>query len=164
MKSNAFRAIFKNNEGFSSKIIFILIDRENCLIWGWKNPRAIVEKRVAAWRGFWAGSVIGSFFFENTAGQAITVNDVRYRDVKIHFFRSKSQDVDVEDAWFQQDGATQPEKRLNRCTSRVISRFGDQKSLAGQIVRFNAVDVFFEVQDSCLEAGNRATFITTKRW
>lgn len=46
-------------------------------------------------------SLLESFFFENMAGQTTTINDVRYRDVIIHFFQSKSQDVIMDDAWFQ---------------------------------------------------------------
>ncbi|EFN87925.1 hypothetical protein EAI_17175, partial [Harpegnathos saltator] len=85
---------------------------QNCRIWGSENPRVIVEKqmhpqRVIVWCGFWAGGIIGPFFFENAAGQAITVNGARYRDMIIQFFVSKLQDMDVDDMCFQQDdGAT----------------------------------------------------------
>ncbi|CAK9818123.1 hypothetical protein ANTQUA_LOCUS9679 [Anthophora quadrimaculata] len=56
--------------------------------------------------GFWAGGIIGPFFFENAADQAITVNGARYRDMIIQFFVPKLQDIDVNDMWFQQDDAT----------------------------------------------------------
>ena len=54
-------------------------------------------QRVTVWCGFWAGSIIGPFFFENVAGQAITVNGARYCDIIIQFFVPKLQDMDVDD-------------------------------------------------------------------
>ena len=76
--------------GFSSKIIdeahFHLdgfINRQNCRVWGSENPRVINEKQmhpqgVTVWCGFWAGGIIGPYFFENDAA---TVNGVQYRDI-----------------------------------------------------------------------------------
>ncbi|EFN76234.1 hypothetical protein EAI_06029, partial [Harpegnathos saltator] len=104
---------------FLNKIIFSdeahfhldgLINRQNC-IWDSENPRVIVKKqmhpqRVIVWCEFWAGGIIEPFFFENAAGQAITVNGARYRDMIIQFFVPKLQDMDVNNMWFQQDSAT----------------------------------------------------------
>ncbi|EFN78794.1 hypothetical protein EAI_16705, partial [Harpegnathos saltator] len=87
---------------------------------------------VTVWCGFWAGGIIGPFFFENAAGQAITVNGARYCDMINQFFVSKLQDIDVDDMWFQQDGATCHTARETiqllheSFPGRVISRFGDQ--------------------------------------
>ena len=36
---------------------------------------------VSVWCGFWTGGIIGSYFFENEAGQAATINRARYRDM-----------------------------------------------------------------------------------
>ncbi|XP_078047551.1 uncharacterized protein LOC144475472 [Augochlora pura] len=102
-----------------------------------ENPQVIVEKqmhpqRVTVWCGFWVGGIIGPFFFENAAGQAITVNGARYRDMIIQFFVPKLQDMDVDGMWFQQDGATCHTARETiqllheSFPGRVISRFGDQ--------------------------------------
>ncbi|EFN78033.1 hypothetical protein EAI_06421, partial [Harpegnathos saltator] len=114
--------------------------RQNCRIWGAENPRAIVEKqmhpqRVTVWCGLKASSDHSSE--ENAAGQAITaVNGARYRDMINQFFVPKLQDMDVDDMWFQQDGATCHTARETiqllheSFPGRVISRFGDQ------IVRF----------------------------
>ena len=48
------------------------------------NPKVIIGKpmrprRVTAWCGFWYGSIIGPFFFENELEAAVTVNGERYR-------------------------------------------------------------------------------------
>ena len=74
-------------------------------------PRVISEKQmhpqhVTVWCGFWAGGIIGPYFFENETGQAAIVNGARYRDTIIQFFLPKLDDTDMTNMWFQQDGAT----------------------------------------------------------
>jgi len=56
--------------------------------------------------GFWAGGVIGPYFFENVAGNAVTVNGVRYRNRITEFLWPQLDGMDMEGTWFQQDGAT----------------------------------------------------------
>ena len=58
-------------------------------------------QRVAVWYGFWTGSVIGPYFFENEAGQAATVNGAQYPDTITRFFLAKFGDINVADMWFQ---------------------------------------------------------------
>ena len=56
----------------------------NCRIWGSENPKMIIEKLLSpecitvGW-GFCAGGIIETYFFENEAGVAISVNGLRYR-------------------------------------------------------------------------------------
>jgi len=85
----------KVDGNFSKKIIFSdearfqldgYVNTQNCRIWGTENPRVIHEKplhaqRATVWCGFWAGRVIGPYFFENETGNAVTVNGVRYRNM-----------------------------------------------------------------------------------
>ena len=57
-----------------------------------ENPRVISEKQMhpqrdPVWCGFWAGGIIGPYFFENEAGQVATVNGAQYRDTITQFFR-----------------------------------------------------------------------------
>lgn len=131
---------------FSNKIIFSdeahfhldgFVNRQNCRIWGSENPHVIVQKqmhpqRVTVWCGFWAEGIIGPYFFQNEAGQAVTVNGARYRNMITRFFLAELEDIDVEAMWFQQDGATchtagETMQLLHETfPSRVISRFGDQ--------------------------------------
>ena len=43
------------------------------------EERELHPQRVTVWCGFWAGGVIGPYFFEDEAGQVVTVNGDRYR-------------------------------------------------------------------------------------
>ena len=105
---------------FGKKIIFSdeahfsmngYVNTQNCRIWDDTNPHEIQERpmhpqKVTVWCGFWAGGVIGPFFFENEGGVAVTINGERYRDMLAEFLWPKLDDMDLTDVWFQQDGAT----------------------------------------------------------
>lgn len=134
------------NADFSKKIIFSdeahfqldgYVNKHNCRVWGAENPRVILKQpmhppRVTVWCAFWAGGVIGPYFFENAAGNALTVNGVRYREMLTEFLWPELDVIDVEDMFFQQDGATCHTARetmvllQTKFPGRVISRFGDQ--------------------------------------
>jgi len=89
-------------------------------------------QRATVWCGFWAGGVIGSYFFENEAGNAVIVNGVRYCNMITEFLWPQLDGMDMEDTWFQQDGATCHNARettellRENFRGRVISRNGDQ--------------------------------------
>ena len=51
------------------------------------------------WCGFWAGGVIGSYFFDETDGE-------RYRQMLKEFVWPEIDRLDLGHMWFQQDGAT----------------------------------------------------------
>ena len=62
----------------------------------------IIEKpmhpqRVTVWCGLWAGGIIGPYFFQNEAGQTVTVNGVRYREMITNFLWPELEDMDVDD-------------------------------------------------------------------
>ena len=63
-------------------------------------------KRVTVCCGFWSRGIIGLFFFENEQGEAVTVNDDRYRAMLNEFLITKIEDEDIGNIWFQQDSAT----------------------------------------------------------
>ena len=63
-------------------------------------------RRVTVWCGFWAGGIIGPYLFENEAGAAVSVNGLRYRTMINDFLWPELEDMDADDVYFQQDGAT----------------------------------------------------------
>ena len=74
-------------------------------------------KRVTVWCGFWAGGLIGPYFFENENGIAITVNGIRYREMITNFLWHEIDDMDVEDIWFNkmEQHDTLPMKPCSYC-------------------------------------------------
>jgi hypothetical protein len=72
------------------------------------------------------------YFFENEAGNAVTVNGVRYRNMITEFLWPQLDSVDTEGMWYQQDGATchtargTTELLGDKFPGRVISRNGEQ--------------------------------------
>lgn len=69
------------------------------------NGLAHFPPRCTVWCGLWAGGIIGPYFFEDEAGDAVTVNGDRYRDMLTNFAISEIIDLNVPDMWIQQDGA-----------------------------------------------------------
>ncbi|GFU71330.1 transposable element Tc3 transposase [Trichonephila clavipes] len=54
----------------------------------------------------WAGGIIGPYFFKNDEGHNVTVNGDQYRAMITNFFIPELNNHDVQQLWFQQDGAT----------------------------------------------------------
>ena len=70
------------------------VNKQNCRIWGTKNPHAYIEKPthpkpVTVWYGFWSRGIIGPFFIENEQGETVTVNGDRYRPMLNEFLFTK---------------------------------------------------------------------------
>ena len=94
---------------FSDKIHFQLngyVNKQNCRIWSEKNPYIVQERplhsqRVTVWCAFWSGGVICPYFFENDDGRPVTINGNRYREMITDFFWHKSENMDLENMWFQ---------------------------------------------------------------
>ena len=64
------------------------------------------SKRVTVWCAFWSRRISGPFFFENEPGDAVTVNGDCYRAMLNEFLFTKIEEEDIDNIWFQQDGAT----------------------------------------------------------
>ncbi|GFV41724.1 hypothetical protein TNCV_3628751 [Trichonephila clavipes] len=111
------------------------VNKENCRIWSEANPQVYVEtplhpEKLTVWCALWAGGIIGPYFFKNDEGHNVTVNGDRYRAMITNFFIPELNNHDVQELWFQQDGATCHTARAtidllkDTFGDRLISRFG----------------------------------------
>ncbi|GFV12728.1 putative DD41D transposase [Trichonephila clavipes] len=86
--------------------------------------------KLTVWCVLWAGGIIGLYFFKNDEGHNVTVNGGRYRAMITNFLISELNNPDVQEMWFQQDGATCHTDRAtidllkDTLGDRLISRFG----------------------------------------
>ncbi|GFS94086.1 uncharacterized protein TNCV_3785711 [Trichonephila clavipes] len=86
------------------------VNKQNCRIWSEANPQMYVEtplhpEKLTVWCALWAGGIIGPYF-KNDEGHNVTVNGDRYRAIVTNFFIPELNNHDVQELWFQQDGAT----------------------------------------------------------
>ncbi|GFY34332.1 paramyosin [Trichonephila clavipes] len=111
------------------------VNKQNCRIWSVANPQVYVEtplhpEKLTVWCALWAGGIIGPYFFKNDEGHNVTVNGDRYRAILTNFFIPELNNHDVQELWFQQDGATSHTARAtidllkDTFGDRLISRFG----------------------------------------
>lgn len=134
-----------SNPDFQSKIFFSdeanfyldgFVNKQNCRIWGSEKPRPNEEQptstaKVTVWCAIWAKGIIGPYFFENKEGDPVVVNTSRYQHMLTSFFMPKIEVIDIEDMFFQQDGASWHTKPATidilreKFAGRVISRNGD---------------------------------------
>ena len=127
----------EDDANFGRKIIFSdeahfwlngFVNKQNCRIWGDSNPQQIQQlpmhpEKLTVWCGLWSGGIIGPFFFKNGAGATVTVNSVRYREMINQFLSLEIDDIDEDDIWFQQDGATC--HTANETINLLKEKFGD---------------------------------------
>ncbi|GFW89250.1 transposable element Tc3 transposase [Trichonephila clavipes] len=89
-----------------------------------------IQKKLTVWCDLWAGVIIGPYFFKNDEGHNVTDNGDRYRAMITNFFIPELNNHDVQELWFQQDGATCHTARAtidllkDTFGDRLISRFG----------------------------------------
>ncbi|GFV89202.1 uncharacterized protein TNCV_4914011 [Trichonephila clavipes] len=111
------------------------VNKQTCHIWSEINPQVYVEtplhpEKLTVWCVLWAGGIIGPYFFKNDEGHNVTVNGDRYRAMITNFFIPELNNHDVQELWFQQDGATCHTARAtidllkDTLGDRLISRFG----------------------------------------
>ncbi|GFV77640.1 putative transposable element [Trichonephila clavipes] len=110
------------------------VNKQNCRIWSESNPQVYVEtplhpEKLTVWCALWAGGIIGPYFFKKDEGHNVTVNGDRYRAMITNFFIPELNNHDVQELWFQQDGATCHTARAtidllkNKFGDHLISRF-----------------------------------------
>ncbi|GFY11201.1 uncharacterized protein TNCV_4471871 [Trichonephila clavipes] len=94
-----------------------------------KLPQQLLHNVVQS-MALWAGGIIGPYFFKNNEGHNVTVNGDRYRAIITNFFIPELNNHDVQELWFQQDGATchtacaTIDLMKDTFGDRLISRFG----------------------------------------
>ncbi|GFU92363.1 DUF4817 domain-containing protein [Trichonephila clavipes] len=99
------------------------------------NPQVYVEtplhpEKLTVWCTLWAGGIIGPYFFRNDEGHNVTGNGDQYRAMINNFFIPELNNHDVQELWFQQDGATYHSARAtidflkDTFGDRLISHFG----------------------------------------
>ncbi|GFX51447.1 uncharacterized protein TNCV_3103801 [Trichonephila clavipes] len=111
------------------------VNKQNCRIWSEANSQVYVEtplhpEKLTVWCALWAGGIICPYFFTNEDGHNVTVTGDRYRAMITNFFIPELNNHDVQELWFQQDGATCHTARAtidllkDTFGDRLISRFG----------------------------------------
>ncbi|GFW91813.1 transposable element Tc3 transposase [Trichonephila clavipes] len=111
------------------------VNKQKCRIWSEANTQVYVEtplhpEKLTAWCALWAGGIIGPYFFKNDEGHNVTVNGDRYRAMITNFFIPELNNHDVQELWFQQDGAACHAARAtidllkDTFGDRLISGFG----------------------------------------
>ncbi|GFW26482.1 DUF4817 domain-containing protein [Trichonephila clavipes] len=107
------------------------VNEQNCRIWSEANLQVYVEtplhpEKLTVWCALWAGAIL----FKNDEGHNVTVNGDRYRAMITNFFIPELNNHDVQELWFQQDGAACHTARAtidllkDTFGDRLISRFG----------------------------------------
>ncbi|GFW64366.1 DUF4817 domain-containing protein [Trichonephila clavipes] len=110
------------------------VNKQNCRISSEANPQVYVEtplhaEKLTLWCALWAGGIIGPYFFKNDEGHNVTINGDRYRAMITNFFIPELNNHDVQEMWYQQDGATCHTARAtidlfkDTFDDRLISRF-----------------------------------------
>ncbi|GFX45676.1 SCAN domain-containing protein 3 [Trichonephila clavipes] len=124
LKSRIFSGLCKDMGAVHSSLLFYCearcdkvhfwlngyVKKQNCRIWSEANPQVYVEtplhpEELTVLCALWAGGIIGPYFFKNDEGHNVTVNGDRYRAMITNFFIPELNNHDVQELWFQQDGA-----------------------------------------------------------
>ncbi|GFV52404.1 DUF4817 domain-containing protein [Trichonephila clavipes] len=106
------------------------VNKQNCRIWSEANPQVYVETPLHPKKLTGALYGLVESFFKNDEGHNVTVNGDRYRAMITNFFIPELNNHDVQELWFQQDGATCHTARAtidllkDTFGNHLISRFG----------------------------------------
>jgi transposase-like protein len=111
------------------------VNKQNMRYWSETNPRELHESplhsdRVTVWCAISRVGIIGPYFFQEN-GRALTVNSDRYLTMLQEFFLPALEEMELDNVWFQQDGATAHTARISMdflreaFPGRLISLRGD---------------------------------------
>ena len=79
---------------------------------------------MTVWYGFHAGGVIRPYFFVDENDRHVTVNGESYRAMLEDFLWPELDEIDINDIWLQQDGATSHTARLT--IDLLEGKFGER--------------------------------------
>ncbi|GFW10930.1 DUF4817 domain-containing protein [Trichonephila clavipes] len=82
------------------------VNKQNCRIWSEANPQVYVETPLHPEKLFGALYGLVESFFKNDEGHNVRVNGDRYRAMITNFSIPELNNHDIQELWFQQDGAT----------------------------------------------------------
>jgi hypothetical protein len=115
------------------------VNKQNMRYWSVEQPhekheRPLHSERVTVWCGVSVFGILGPYFFEEE-GRTVTVNSQRYLAMIDMFVPAElhrlGRDIDNNELWFQQDGATSHTARMcmtllrRMFPGRLVSRNGD---------------------------------------
>ena len=111
------------------------VNKQNMRYWAYTNPRELHQRplhspKVTVWCAISSSGIIGPWFCEENE-VAVTVNSHRYVNMLQDFVFPRLDELDLEDIWFQQDGATAHTARASMAVlrehfpERLISIRGD---------------------------------------
>jgi len=116
----------------------VYVNKQNCRFWASENPRELHQRplhtaKFSVWCGISNVGIVGPYFFEEEEGATVTVTSERYVEMLRNFLRPQLRIllVNMEEMWFQQDGATAHTARASMTLVRqmfpqhVVSRFGN---------------------------------------
>ncbi|GFV35765.1 uncharacterized protein TNCV_913551 [Trichonephila clavipes] len=126
------------------------------------NTQVYVEtplhpEKLTVWCALWAGGIIGPYFFKNDEGHNVTVNGDRYRAKITKFFIPELNNHDVQELWFQQDGATCHTARATIDLLKdtfVIGLYADKPQTLDHL-KDNIRRVIADIQPQMLEKSHR---------
>jgi len=128
------------------------VNKQNFRYWAANNPQQLHERplhspKVTVWCGVSQFGVIGPYFFEDE-NRTVTVTFTRYvlmlETYLQHRLEEMAEDHDLEDVWFQQEGATAHTARISaRCLATnvpwAVSHSKRRHRLASTVSRFKHV-------------------------
>ena len=87
------------------------VNEQNARFWAFENPKVIHQRplRVSKVRvacGVTFSRIVGPYFFEDANGNAVFINGDQYRQMIRDYLLPEMRNMNVENIFFLQDGAT----------------------------------------------------------
>ena len=70
------------------------------------HEQPLHAQKVTVWCGITSAKIIGPYFFDDVDGATVTVKGDNYRQMIQQYLLPQLEDLDMQNLWFQQDGAT----------------------------------------------------------